>query len=468
MSENYRSILNVLSTPLLLDTYGGSAVAYSLRKLSSTYSGSAIRVRRSSDNAEQDIGFVDGDLDTQSLLDFVGYNLLTYSEDFTIATPIWNKYQTTITADVETAPDGTLTGDKLVESAVNGYHYLDRTNYAITNGVDYNISIYLKQGERTLVRFASAISGTNTSCDIDLTNGTISNNGFANTPVVTSEANGWYRFSVTITSGTTSAAPLIRLFPYNASNQIIYTGDGTSGFYVWGAQLTQTSDVRNYTKTVATANAGNAYITTWYDQSGNANDATQATAANQPRIVNSGVIETTGSENAIKFDGSNDYMTRTAISALDSGNNYSYFTIVSNNLTANISTVFATSAVSVYRVDNLIDTRTTGGFYRNFLIQNTSLTAYYSDLSSANGSTNQRLLSGFVNGFNMSAFDNGNTGGTATYTGTYNNDLFDIAAFRYIPRYLNGYIQEIIIYPTDESSNRVGIETNINDYYSIY
>jgi len=72
MSENYRSILNVLSTPLLLDTYGGSAVAYSLRKLSSTYSGSAIRVRRSSDNAEQDIGFVSGDLDTSSLLSFVG------------------------------------------------------------------------------------------------------------------------------------------------------------------------------------------------------------------------------------------------------------------------------------------------------------------------------------------------------------------------------------------------------------
>ena len=61
-------------TPLLLDTYGGAAVAYSLRKLSSTYSGSAIRVRRSSDNAEQDIGFVSGDLDTSSLLSFVGAN----------------------------------------------------------------------------------------------------------------------------------------------------------------------------------------------------------------------------------------------------------------------------------------------------------------------------------------------------------------------------------------------------------
>jgi len=56
----------------LLDTYGGSAVSYSLRKLSSTYTGYAIRVRRSSDNTEQNIGFVGNDLDTTALTTFVG------------------------------------------------------------------------------------------------------------------------------------------------------------------------------------------------------------------------------------------------------------------------------------------------------------------------------------------------------------------------------------------------------------
>jgi hypothetical protein len=56
----------------LLDTYGGSSVAYSFRKLSSTYSGNCIRVRRSSDNAEQNIGFNGDVLDTASLLSFVG------------------------------------------------------------------------------------------------------------------------------------------------------------------------------------------------------------------------------------------------------------------------------------------------------------------------------------------------------------------------------------------------------------
>lgn len=64
------------SCSYLLDTYTGAAAAYSLRKLNSSYSGSAIRVRRSSDNTEQDIGFTGtcGDLDTSSLKTFVGSN----------------------------------------------------------------------------------------------------------------------------------------------------------------------------------------------------------------------------------------------------------------------------------------------------------------------------------------------------------------------------------------------------------
>jgi len=59
----------------LLNSYPGAIGAYSLRLLRENYTGSAIRVRRSNDNAEQDIGFTsDGDLDTAALLSFVGAN----------------------------------------------------------------------------------------------------------------------------------------------------------------------------------------------------------------------------------------------------------------------------------------------------------------------------------------------------------------------------------------------------------
>ena len=56
----------------MLDDFPGATGAFSLRKLSSTYTGAAIRVRRLSDNAQQDIGFVGLNLDTSALLSFAG------------------------------------------------------------------------------------------------------------------------------------------------------------------------------------------------------------------------------------------------------------------------------------------------------------------------------------------------------------------------------------------------------------
>lgn len=55
---------------LLLDDVSGAAFAYSVRKIRAGHTGSAIRVRRASDNAEQDIGFDGNNLDTSSLETF--------------------------------------------------------------------------------------------------------------------------------------------------------------------------------------------------------------------------------------------------------------------------------------------------------------------------------------------------------------------------------------------------------------
>jgi predicted RecA/RadA family phage recombinase len=72
---NYGIVSSGGSSPLLLDTYSGATTAYSLRKLRTAYTGYAIRVRRSSDNNSQDIGFDgSGNLDTTSLTSFVGSN----------------------------------------------------------------------------------------------------------------------------------------------------------------------------------------------------------------------------------------------------------------------------------------------------------------------------------------------------------------------------------------------------------
>tara|TARA_R100000951_G_scaffold9678_2_gene8476 strand:- start:1230 stop:2123 length:894 start_codon:yes stop_codon:yes gene_type:complete len=58
----------------LLDTFSGAAAAYSLRLLSNSYSGNAVKVRRASDNAELDIGFSNGSLDTSAIATHCGSN----------------------------------------------------------------------------------------------------------------------------------------------------------------------------------------------------------------------------------------------------------------------------------------------------------------------------------------------------------------------------------------------------------
>jgi hypothetical protein len=72
----------------------------------------------------------------------------------------------------------------------------------------------------------------------------------------------------------------------------------------------QTTD--GYTFTISNLRysriARNGFVETWYDQSGNGNNATQGTATNQPAIVENGGLVTVNSKPAIKFDGSDNYL----------------------------------------------------------------------------------------------------------------------------------------------------------------
>ena len=444
---------------LLLDTYTGAAVAYSLRQLRTAYTGSAIRVRRSSDNAEQDINFVGGDLDTQSLLDFVGYNLFSYSEEVNQTAYTKSQLNTTGTPpylDVETAPDSTLTADKLIENTASSSHYIRRASGTILNSTDYNISVYLKQGERTKVQITSGVSGTTESCDIDLTNGTISNNTFANTPVVTSEANGWYRFSVTITSGLTSTTNGFTIALDNGTTTS-YLGDGTSGAYVWGFQLTESSSVLPYTKTVATV-AGNGFITTWYDQSTNANNSTQATAASQAQIVSSGAVITDPNTGKISTTWTTDsYSLTTSISP-----NTRYLSIGVINRTANTINIASLGTGGLGGVNGqqpLLWVATTG--------------ALRSDMSSTvthgtNTNTGAFIITSEKNSSDLkSAYINGSAlATTATQVSAAGTNFIYFG--RTGTNTTSGGYAEYVYWDSEQSANRIGIETNINTYWNAY
>jgi hypothetical protein len=434
--------------PLLLDLFPNAAVAYSLRKLRTAYSGNAIRVRRSRDNAEQDINFVGGDLDTQSLLDFVGYNLLTYSEDIS-ATAVWSGTQTTRTIDIETSPDGTLTGDKFIETATSGIHSIGRFSMTIVSGTAYNISVYLKQGERTKVQFVSSISGVSQTCDIDLTNGNISNNGFANTPIVTSEANGWYRFSVTITSTTTTANPPFQVRLMNPTTS--YIGDAISGAYIWGAQLTRSSSVLPYEKNVAEA-ARNGFITTWYDQSGNANNATQATAVTQAQIVSSGAVITDPDTGKISANWTLDFYNFTNVA-----NTQLMMMVAVVNRRASTGSIFpiAISGANNPRLygwgGNGAATTTLGSTAITHE-SNTTVGAYI--MSALRDSLN--VVKAFKNTTSLT------TGVATSTTGSFNS-FGQVSTTGTSAR-----IVEMIHWSNDKESSRADIVTNQNTYWNVY
>lgn len=215
--------------------------------------------------------------------------------------------------------------------------------------------------------------------------------------------------------------------------------------------------------------ANNGFVVTWYDQSGNANNATQSTAGSQPQIVSSGTVLTKGSLPAITFDGSNDYLYKN--SGVINTTSISTFGVSSGTASAS-GTLFGSSDTATSLNGGIvvsIDARTTPN--RNMFIRNNSGTLYFADLSTARNDANQRLLTSFIDSSkNMSAFDNGATGGTDTYTGTTLSDAVVVGA-QYVSgftSYLNGTIQELILFNTDESANRTDIESDINGHYSIY
>lgn len=121
---------------LLLDLYPGAKRAYSVRKLSSSYSGPALRVRRSSDNTEQDIGFVGEDLDTAAITSFVGANDGFVTTWYDQSGNGANATQSTATAQSTIVSAGTIytAGTKPAIYASSGRSYMTFTTFT-TNQV---------------------------------------------------------------------------------------------------------------------------------------------------------------------------------------------------------------------------------------------------------------------------------------------------------------------------------------------
>lgn len=200
-------------------------------------------------------------------------NLLKYSEQFDNAA--WGKTNTTITANAIVSPAGVLTADKLVETVTTGEHTLS-FSLGVTSGVSYTFSLFAKAGERSKLRilFSAAGFGTNTQDLFNLSTGTVDDNQSGGASII-SMGNGWYRVVVTKTAiATTTSTFQIRVC--NTESATNYTGDRTSGLYVWGAQLEVGSFPTNYiptttaqvTRAADSASMTGANFSSWYNTTG--------------------------------------------------------------------------------------------------------------------------------------------------------------------------------------------------------
>ena len=187
------------------------------------------------------------------LIQYAPHNLLTYSEQFDNA--IWTKNSATIIPNTVVSPDGYLTADKIVEGSGAIVPYLAQS-VLVTSGIQYTYTAYLKSSQSSPKRYASLLLpatgfGLNKRAAFDLENGTYITSNSPDAVSMTSVGNGWYRCQVTATATTTATVgPQIRISNVSPDTLSGYTGDGTSGIYLWGAQLNEGELQPYYSTTV--------------------------------------------------------------------------------------------------------------------------------------------------------------------------------------------------------------------------
>jgi hypothetical protein len=208
---------------------------------------------------------------------------------------------------------------------------------------------------------------------------------------------------------------------------------------------------------VAWVGAGNdGFVETWYDQSGNGNDAVQAVAGSQPKIVDAGTYL-----GKLDFDGVSNLLSGPDI-ALGDGSKSAFV-------------VSKPDSIGPSPTVNLRASSTTGGAYA-ITPEVAVRCAGVTWISSSPASTSENsLISAIYTSGNLhtgqSVYLNGasvtRTSGTDGTLVDSSGSLF-IGATNATTSEFDGSINEIIIYDSDQSANREAIENNINNQYDIY
>jgi len=189
-------------------------------------------------------------------------NRLAYSDNFNILG--WSTNAATITpnTNLTLAPDGTYRASILKETTANNDHLVSTLFSPNFNSI-MTYSVYTKAKERSIVRLRMVGSSQFANAYFDLNNGTTANISAGTTATIKDAGNGWYRCSISGIANSISGTAYV--YVSNSTSTSSYAGDGTSGVYIWGAQVEvsnfATSYIPNDTGSNITRNAENLYIT---------------------------------------------------------------------------------------------------------------------------------------------------------------------------------------------------------------
>jgi hypothetical protein len=211
--------------------------------------------------------------------------------------------------------------------------------------------------------------------------------------------------------------------------------------------------------------ANSAFVTIWYDQSGNGRNATQAATGSQPRIVNAGVIEYQNNMPSIRFLGLGYGLATAAFDVFDAAACFNGVAKVNTNLTYN-AIVSKTGAGGSNNIPAPLD------FYNNqVIVGNGAAAAFFTTSQTFNAAqpmgvwTIQSQLAG-----NKTAFFNGssilNSAGAATHVDV--NRPLHIGARNDAVTGLNGWISEVITFSAlPSTTDRAFLEWTQGQYYNI-
>jgi len=391
-------------------------------------------------------------LDTTALLAFVNEDVNTYSSDF--SSGIDGLIESRVTASsVDGISDGTTSKDDVLQSVLtsgSNTHYIYKNGtFDLSNTYDVSFEYYIPSVRPDGVT-PQTIDG------IVVRTGTGSD--------------GAYPFSVL----DSWESETIQNWSPSTSNLLLFAA--AVGEFI--GSIDADGDVYYLKNIVVTQTTADGAVTTWYDQSGNGNDATNSTESEQPLIVDGGTLVEENGKAAIDFDynSSNNLSASPTDWSFVTSSNTSIFMVMNlNQYNTPRSVLYNISGdeVSSGQGDSLVS-----------MARSNQLRIGYYDKSAGSWTptpdgfgvgidgfaAQQNLISSIYNSSGaLDSYANNTISGSITSNpeGSITANKFFIGSNSSGTNPMDGNLQEFIIFNSDETSNRTGIEGNIGRYYNI-